>query len=180
MRQKFWCNNFFYFNNKKLPKASRKKSKKIWQIIQNACETDAATAEQLLSAASLIPLDGRMNCIVDPITGEVFNIPNFCICDPLYKKIIKKDENFEETIIKIQLIYVFKNTNHVVQISNKITGIELKKIFCKLENAEYAKHQIRLLAKGQEIKDDLQVCYLGIKDEDKIQVSCRLLDENEI
>ena len=121
-----------------------------------------------------------MNCIVDPYSGEVFNIPNFCICDPVHKKIIKKDNVIEEKSIKIELIYVFKNLSHYIQASNKSFGIDIKKIFCKLENICVNKHQIRLLSKGQEIKDQIELFHYNIDETDKIQVSCRPLEDSEL
>lgn len=110
---------------------------------------------------------------MDPYSGEVFNIPNFCICDPIYKRhICKEDIAKEEKIINLELLYVFKNATHQIQISNKAVGLEIKNLFCKLEKIDLNEHQIRLLSKGQEIKNDSVICQFNISDGDKIQVSC--------
>lgn len=114
---------------------------------------------------------------MDPYTGEIFNVPNFCICDPIYKKIIKQETFTEEKKIKIELLYVFKNLSHFIQISNKCYGKDIKKTFCELEKIESEKHQIRLLSKGQEIKDDIQIYNYNLQEKDKIQVMCRNLEE---
>jgi uncharacterized ubiquitin-like protein YukD len=121
-------------------------------------------------------LEGKIKCVVDPYSGEIFNIPNFCICDPIYKKIIKKDTNVQEKNIKIQLIYVYKNLSHFIQLSNKSNGKEIIKIFCELEKIKIEEHQIRLLFKGQEIKDDLELFHYNIEEEDIIQIMCRKLE----
>ena len=86
----------------------------------------------------------------------------------------------EEKIINLELLYVFKNTNHKVKVSNKITGLELKKIFCQLENIDVNQYRIRLLAKGQELKNDSQLCLFNIVEGDKIQVSSINLDEIDL
>ena len=117
---------------------------------------------------------------MDPYSGEVFNIPNFCICDPVFKKILKKDNIVEEKELKIQLIYVFKNLSHFIQISNKSIGKDVKKIFCSLEKVELEKHQIRLLSKGQEIKDNIELFHYNIEEKDKIQIMCRKLEDSEL
>ena len=148
--------------------------------MKNACETDAATAEHLISAASLVLLDGKLKCVVDPYTGEIYNIPNFCISDPVYKKIIKKDTVVEEKLIKIQLIHVFKNVSHSIETSNKSFGKDIMKIFCDLEKVEFEKHQIRLLCKGQEIKQDIELFHYNLEEADKIQIMCRKLEVEDV
>ena len=146
--------------------------------MKNACETDATTAEHLISAAGLVLLDEKLKCVVDPYTGEVYNIPNFCITDPVTKKIVKTD--IEEKKIKIQLIHVFKNLSHFIQISNKSFGKDIMKIFCDLEKVEFKGHQIRLLCKGQEIKENKELFYYNIEEKDKIQIMCRKLEDSEL
>jgi len=125
----------------------------------------------------LVLLDGKLKCVVDPYSGEVFNIPNFCICDPVYKKILKKDNVIEEKKIKIELIYVFKNLSHFIEISNKSIGKDIKKVFCDLEKVDYDQHQIRLLCKGQEIKEDIELFHYNLEEKDKIQIMCRKLED---
>ena len=86
----------------------------------------------------------------------------------------------EEKIINLVLIYVFGNINHEVKVSNKITGMEMKDLFCKLENIDINQYQIRLLCKGQELRNDTQLCLFNIVEGDKIQVSCVKLEEIEL
>jgi hypothetical protein len=161
--------------------ASQKSNRRVWQILKNVCETDSLTAEQLLSSANLVALDGCLKCVVDPYTGIVYNIPNYCITDPVYKKQFNKEIlQKAEIILHLDLLYVFNNVIHPVKVSNKITGLELKALFCKLENIDINKHKIRLLAKGQELKNDVQLCLFNIVEGDKIQVSCMKIEEIEL
>lgn len=161
--------------------ASQRSNRRVWQILKNVCETDNLTAQHLLSSANLVALDGCLKCVVDPYTGIIYNIPNYCITDPVYKKQFNKEILLkEEQIINIQLIHVFNNTFHDLKVSNKITGLELKELFCKLENLEMKQYKIRLLAKGQELRNDTQLCLFNIDEGDKIQVSCFKIEEIEI
>jgi hypothetical protein len=42
-----------------------------------------------------------MKCIVDTATGVVFNVPNFCINDPYFKKEFLKPEEVPEKILSV-------------------------------------------------------------------------------
>jgi len=118
---------------------------------------------------------------VDPYTGVVYNIPNYCITDPVYKKQFDKEMlKKEDKIINLQFLYIFKNKIHDLKVNNKTTGLELKELFCKLENIEMNDYKIRLLAKGQELKNDSQLCLFNIIDGDKIQVSCVKLEDLDL
>jgi hypothetical protein len=59
---------------------------KLWAVIKSACETDHLSAQEILNNVQLVCLEGNMKCIVDPSNGTVYNIPNFVINDPFYKK----------------------------------------------------------------------------------------------
>lgn len=59
------------------------------------------SAEFILDNANLAVVDGCMRCIVDRESGNVYNLPNFVINDPFYKKDVKKEEIFEEKRIKV-------------------------------------------------------------------------------
>jgi len=126
----------------------------------------------------LVALDGNLRCLVDPYNGTVYNIPNYCITDPTYKKNYNKENlNKEEKKINLELIYVFKNISHHIKVSNKINGFDLKNYFCKLENINIDEYRIRLLTKGQEIKNDIELILLNVDEGDKIQVSCFKIEE---
>ncbi len=105
IRLEFWSNilfniSLFIFID------SKKENKRFWQIIQRACETDSETAEIILNHAGLVCLDGNMKCLVDTASGCVFNIPNFCINDPLFKKELLIDEQVLEQTLNVILIFL--------------------------------------------------------------------------
>ncbi len=51
-----------------------------------------------------------MKCIVDTATGVVFNVPNFCINDPYFKKEFLKPEEVPEKILSViyQNLFILK------------------------------------------------------------------------
>lgn len=61
-------------------------------------------------------------------------------------------------------------------VSNKITGSELKILYSEKCNYPFKKYRIRLLYKGQEIKDDHQLYYHSIDNNAKIHVNIADLD----
>ena len=50
-----------------------------------------------------------MKCIVDTASGVVFNLPNFCINDPFYKKEFLKAEEVPEKILEVRKFKFLKN-----------------------------------------------------------------------
>lgn len=111
LREKFWG------MNKMLKIASRKGHKRGWLILKGCCETEAcmnksfilATALQILIEAEMACVGDNMRCCVDS-QGNTYNIPNFCITDPIFKKeydvIEKIKDNMIEKIITVRNSYL--------------------------------------------------------------------------
>lgn len=102
LRHQFWA------SLKNIPKY-------VFSAIRNACEFDASKlnffifidiAEQILTENHLVALDGCMKTIVDMQTGEVYQIPNFCICEPTFVKKLEEDI-VEEQKLNVYLIFTF-------------------------------------------------------------------------
>ncbi len=85
---------------------AQKDNRTQWQIIQRACETDNMTAELIFANSGLVCLEGNMKCIVDSNSGAVFNIPNFCINDPLFKKEFLVAETVPEKNLSVSQINI--------------------------------------------------------------------------
>jgi hypothetical protein len=106
---------------------------------------------------------------------QIYNVPNFCICDPIYEKDFtmfeSNSDNFKQKYLTITLIYVFDNTQHTFEVSNKIYGKELKALYADATNKPLNKYRLRLLLKGQEIRDDHPLFFYGIDEDNRIQVS---------
>jgi hypothetical protein len=52
-------------------------------------------------AADFVPLDGNLLSVVDQRTGIVYNIPNFCINEPVYVKEFLDPEKVDLKIIRV-------------------------------------------------------------------------------
>ena len=79
---------------------------------------------------------------------------------------------------KVTLIDVFNNQKHhnFNNISNKLTGMDLKNKFLEKMNKSSDEYYVRLLFKGDEIKNDDILAKFNFDDLNKIQVSCNKKD----
>lgn len=115
-----------------------------------------------------------MRCVICLSNPDIiYNIPNFCIVDPLYEKDYSEAKKAEgkvmEKPVKVILCNIFKNEEKMFQVSNKIKGSDLKGLYANATEISLDKYRIRLLYKGQEIADDHSLFYHNPDD-----VSCRI------
>jgi hypothetical protein len=131
------------------------------------------TAEQLLQAAELAIVGENMRCIMDKSTGELYNVPNFCIVDPVHERDfnIFNNKEIKEKKISVFMSELRSNTQIDLQVSNKLSGDKLKSLYAEKANIDINKFKIRLLCKGQEIKDHLCLYHFNIDNSSHIQVS---------
>jgi hypothetical protein len=61
---------------------------------------------------------------------------------------------------------------HEVKISNKKTGLDLKTFFCEQESLSLSEYKVRLLYKGQEIKETDVLSIYNFDSHPQVQVSC--------
>ena len=161
LREKFWT--------------SRKKYKRVWQILKECCETDAGTAVILLEAAEMCCVKNDLRQVmVLSLPDTIFKIPNYCVCDPVYEvdydKMKEKYSNVETEKLKIILYYVAKNKDVKLHVTNKTKVKKVKEAFAKNMEIDLTKYKVRLLYKGQELLDDNLLCYNDVEDMCKIQV----------
>ena len=142
---------------------------KTWRVINQACVYDEYRANVLLEEYNLTTFNGCINHIVDK-KGNHYNIPNYCINDPYFEKEYKIQENIEKKELKINLYEVANNTTSILEVNNLITGLELKKLFCKKNNISFDDYNIRMFFAGIEISNEHFLYQYNIKDEFKIQV----------
>ena len=121
----------------------------VWNTIKRAVEYDESRSSLLLKEYNIKPVNGCINHLVDP-KGNYYKIPNYCINDPYFEKIIVDENNVKEEKIKIKL-YGWKNLE--IEINNKLKGKDLKNEIRMKEKIEEG-NIIKLFYKGAEIKDD--------------------------
>ena len=103
--------------------------------------------------------------------GNHYIIPNYCINDPYFEREFKIENNFENKDIKIKLFEPLNNNNNVVlNVTNSISGEELKKIYCEKIGISFNDYNLRLFFGGQEIKDNNFLYQYNLQKGFKIQV----------
>jgi len=142
---------------------------KTWRVINQACVYDEYRANVLLEEYNLTTYNGCINHIVDK-KGNHYNIPNYCINDPYFEREYTIKENIEKKNLKINLYEVANNTNTILEVTNLITGLVLKKLFCKKNNISFDDFNIRMFFSGMEISNDHFLYQYNIKNDFKIQV----------
>ena len=121
----------------------------VWNTIKRAVEYDESRSSLLLKEYNIKPVNGCINHLVDS-KGNYYKIPNYCINDPYFEKIIVDENNVKEEKIKVKL-YGWKNLE--IEINNKLKGTDLKNEIRMKEKIE-KDYIIKLFYKGAEIKDD--------------------------
>ena len=142
---------------------------KTWRIINQACVYDEYRANMLLGEANLRTFQGCINHIVDE-KGNHYIVPNYCINDPYFEKEFKIQQNVEKKKLKINLYEVANNKNTPVEVSNLISGEELKKLFCEKNNVSFDDFNIRMFFSGIEVSNDHFLYQYNIQNDFKIQV----------
>ena len=142
---------------------------KIWRIINQACIYDEARARMLLDDYELKTYNGCINHIIDK-KGNHYIIPNYCINDPYFEREYKIDNNIENKNLKIKLFEPLSNINTSLNISNSVSGKELKKIYCEKIGVSIDEYNLRCFFGGQEIKDNNFLYQYNLKKGFKIQV----------
>jgi hypothetical protein len=165
IREEFWLN--------------KQKSGIIWKTIRQACVMDDIRAESIIKSIGLKPAAGCINELKDK-SGNLFRIPNYCINDPYFEKIITIDDEKSQKIpekISVNLYNLYLNKYYKVEIYDTFTGKDIKQLYCKLEDLNSAEYKIRLLFGGAEVADNHELYKHNVKNDYTIQI---LILKNEI
>ena len=121
-----------------------------WKIIHRAILYDEIRAEMLLEEYNIKPVNGCINYLIDK-NGNEYKIPNYCINDPYFEKVINENNNINKGNINLRFYGV--NLNFILDVNNEFKGIELKN---KIKNEIIGDRNkgLRLFENGIEIKDD--------------------------
>jgi hypothetical protein len=104
--------------------------------------------------------------------GNIYKIPNFCLNDPYFEKVITNEAQRSRisNMIQIFLYDLYDNNKIAVRVYDDITGSELKSFYCALVNIDQEKYKIRLIFSGCEIFDDTKLYKYNIKENYTIQI----------
>ena len=149
----------------------------IWEILRYLCEDKTQTSEEIyafMSSVGLVTLKGCINATFDD-KGMLYEIPNYCINDPLkYKEVAVKEKPNKENIE-----IIIKNFGKIVKIktNNYIHIKELKKMIIKREEFSDVKglsvNNVRLFFGGKELVNDKHVWFYDIFNKYIIQMMIR-------
>lgn len=169
LRDKFWL--------------SRDKQDNVWSILKLCCEVDGEDAEKILKIHGQITLKKDMRKTYSKFhPNYIYNVPNYCIADPIYVRNYnlyeKVYESTEDNILNLNLFYFNDKKTYAIRITNKCTGFDLKRKFAKRMNIDMKLNKIRLFCKGQEILDT-HCCYFHELDEHSriVIMSCQLINK---
>ncbi len=123
-----------------------------------------------LEKAELTPVFGCLNILVDK-KDKLYFIPNFCINEPFFEKNFNKEKITKENekIIKLILYETSLCVSDEFEVSNMISGKELKEIFAKKEGIDLKKRKLRMFFGGSEILDEHFLVQHNLNDGYKIQ-----------
>ena len=160
IREDFWSNRNNHHNI----------NYKIWRIINQACVYDEYRANLLLEEYELKTAEGCINHIIDT-KGNHYYVPNYCINDPYFEKSFNVNiEEINEEKLKLIFYEVGNNINVELEVSNLLTGEELKDLYIKKTNKNINDFNIRFFFSGNEIKNNQFIYQHKLKDEYKIMV----------
>ena len=149
------------------------KKNKRYRAIKEICESDPATASQLLELAGLCCKDNLKTILELDNPNIIYKIPNFCITDPIFERDYEKIKNEKVNKTNITLFcFVVNNSQELkFNVFNTDKGIYIKELISKEINVDLTLFKIRLFFCGQEILDDHPLFYHSLSDNSKIQVS---------
>ena len=154
MREKFWTTKIEENEN--------------WRIIQQVCVFDEERANMTLGRFNFEVAENCVNHIIGS-HGEHYFVPNYCINDPYFEKVLK-NEDVPEKKVKLFLYDVSSDTAVEETFSNHDTGEKIKNKFIQEAKIKENEYKIRLFFSGSEIKNSDCIYQHGLEDNFKIQV----------
>ena len=145
----------------------------IWEILHMICNDNSLSIEDIdgyMKASNIVTYKGCINVTYDN-KGYLYEIPNYCINDPLeYEKIEEKKLSVkeEDIIIKIRCF----NIEEKIEINNYRKINELKDLIKKCNKFKYKYNldNIRLFFGGKELLDKKEIWFYNINNDSIIQM----------
>ena len=154
LREKFW--------------SIKTKENPNWHIIHQICVFDEERANMTLGHYNFEVAENCINHIIDN-NGEHYYVPNYCINDPYFEKVLNNKET-EEKNIKLFLHDVSSDMTIEEIFSNHDTGIKIKKKFIEEAKINETEYKIKLFFSGMEIKDNDFIYQHRLDNNYKIQI----------
>ncbi len=146
----------------------------VWQFLENLCsnnEFDDQSIKGFLSALEITPYKDCINICYDN-AGAIYEIPNYCINDPVeYDIVTSKSYKNRPPEKEIKLKVRNYNTTIEINCKNTNTVLELKGIvFSSGKFGSKSAETIRMFYGGKELQNIEELWFYSIDDESSIQV----------
>ena len=150
----------------------------IWEVLHMICDDNTLSLEDIdgyMKASNIVTYKGCINVTYDN-KGYLYEIPNYCINDPVeYIKLEEKkptenkDINIKIRCLNIEEKITINNYNKISDLKNAIKKCEM---FIK----NYMLDKIRLFFGGKELLDEKEIWFYNIEDDSIIQMLAKPLE----
>lgn len=162
IREDFWITKF--------------KTGLIWKSLRQACTMDDVRACNIIHSLGLRTVSGCLNELADG-KGNYYRIPNFCINDPYFEKIISNEDTYYNydrvsNLIKFYVYDLYNNKKIMLETMDNITGKELKDLYCKKADINFngKSYKIKLFFGGAEILNEHMLFKHNVKNDYTVQI----------
>jgi hypothetical protein len=159
----------------------------IWEILHMICNNDTLSMDEIdsyMKSSNIVTYKGCINVAYDS-KGFLYEIPNYCINDPVRYEIIEEEKkdmpNKENIEIKIRCF----SDEGKIKINNYENIEKLKELIseCKIFKKKYnLEDGIRLFFGGKELQNHKQIWFYNIENKSIVQMLAKILEkknENE-
>ena len=161
-------------------------NKGVWEVLHMICNDNTLSIDDIdsfMKSANIVTYKGCINVTYDS-KGFLYEIPNYCINDPVrYEKIEEDFKNIpEKQNIEIK-IRCFTDEDKV-KINNfeKVEKLKQDISLCKHFKNKYKPNDIRLFFGGKELKNQKELWFYNIENKSIIQMLAKpseIKNENE-
>lgn len=149
----------------------------VWQVLRSACEEpDEETALAMLAAADVRLVNKNLQQAYDSL-GAKYDVPIFCINDPVEYNIPKKKQLNVESLneplnIKIRRVGVVHDVE--IETTKGATVLSLKEAYLsKVKEEGLQLNKLRMIYGGREMTDNSRLVEYALENEHVVQVFVR-------
>ena len=153
----------------------------VWELLHAICNDNTISNEDIygmLNAGGIKPYKDCINITFDN-KGALYEIPNYCINDPMKYEIsdIEYDKKTPKSDI-INFIVRYYEKEEKIKKKNKISVLQLKEEINK-RNKKYKIDKIRLFFGGKELNNEKPIWFYNIDNKNIVQMIIKENDESE-
>lgn len=128
-------------------------SNERYKFLRQAILYDSSKCEEYISKNGFFTLNGCINQCSDD-TKYIYCIPNYCINDPYFERVILPVDNTKLHDNKLSIYLSENDFRTQINVQEGISGGEIKQLYAKIKGYNLDNCKIRLFFGGNEIKDN--------------------------